>query len=625
MDDRQRSDVSEVLVATAPGSMSEEPVVATDHERHGRDDMSRQPERLLAVAPAPIQADGGTLDHYLHAWQAQFTGGLSPTGIALAWWDWALHLGNAPAKQMQLAETAIAEAARFAQDIAGIGLTGGGALKPDPADHRFRATPWHDAPFNVLARGFHLAEQWAKVSTTGVPGVRQRHERLVSFLARQWLEALSPANSPLTNPEVIGQTWRAGGGNLLLGAMNAWDDARRHVLPDADSPTAPYRVGVDIAATPGKVVFRNRLMELIQYAPATPTVKAEPVLLVPAWIMKYYILDLSGRNSLVRYLVEHGFTVFAISWRNPGAEERDIGLDDYRELGVMAALDAIGAIVPERRVHAAGYCLGGTLLAIAAAEMAREEDDRLASITLLTTQVDFTEAGELLTFISEDQIAFLEDEMWVRGYLDSSHMSGVFQALRADELVWAQAVRRYLLGEADCGNDLMAWNRDATRMPYRMQAEYLRQLFLGNDLARGRYLVDGRPLSLGDIKAPIFSVATEADHVAPWRSVYKIALLSGAELTFVLTKGGHNGGVVSEPGHPGRFYRLHRRAPGSAAIDADSWLALAARLEGSWWESWTGWLAERSSAADTAPPGFGSPEDGYPALSDAPGKYVLMR
>jgi polyhydroxyalkanoate synthase len=323
--------------------------------------------------------------------------------------------------------------------------------------------------------------------------------------------------------------------------------------------------------------------------------------------------------------VDRGFTVFAISWKNPGAEDRDIGLDDYREFGFMAALEAIGAIVPEQRVHAAGYCLGGTLLAIAAAEMAREDDDRLASVTLLTAQVDFTEAGELLTFISEDQIAFLEDEMWVRGYLDATHMSGMFQALRSNDLVWAHAVRQYLLGERDGLTDLMAWNRDTTRMPYRMQTEYLRQLFFGNDLARGRYLVDGKPLALGDIDTPIFAVATEGDHVAPWRSVYKIALLAKAELTFALTKGGHNGGVVSEPGHRGRVYRLHCRRAGDPLIDADGWLAVAERRDGSWWESWVAWLDARSGAKDALPPLFGAAEQGYPVLEDAPGRYVHMQ
>lgn len=584
---------------------------------------------LSQAARGSRQSDGGApgvraFDHFLHAWQAQFTGGLSPTGVGLAWCDWLLHLANSPGKQGELAACALAESLELMRHAAA--LTGGdAAAAPGADDHRFDGAEWAPAPFSALAQAHLSAERLLRAATTEVPGVRQRHERLVAFLARQWLDAVSPANFPFSNPEVLQRSWRAGGLNFVLGAMNAWEQACRLVLAPDDAPTAPYRPGIDIAATPGKVVLRNRLMELIQYAPSTPQVAREPILLVPAWIMKYYILDLSGSHSLIRFLVDHGFTVFAISWRNPGAEERDIGLDDYRELGVMAALEAIGAIVPDQRVHAAGYCLGGTLLAIAAAEMARAQDDRLASITLLTTQVDFTEAGELLTFISEDQIAFLEDEMWVHGYLDAAHMAGAFQALRASELVWAQAVRQYQLGERDGVTDLMAWNRDATRMPYRMQVEYLRQLFLGNDLARGRFLVDGRPIALGDIAVPVFAVATERDHVAPWRSVYKIGLLTGADLTFVLASGGHNGGVVSEPGHRGRSYRLHHRAAGAGSIDADRWLTLAERRMGSWWEAWVAWLAERSSGIDAPPPHFGAPEQGYPPLMDAPGTYILMR
>jgi polyhydroxyalkanoate synthase len=339
--------------------------------------------------------------------------------------------------------------------------------------------------------------------------------------------------------------------------------------------------------------------------------------------MKYYVLDLSAHNSLVRYLVDQGHTVFMISWKNPTAEDRDLGLDDYRRLGVMAALDAIGAIVPERRVHAVGYCLGGTLLAIAASAMARDGDDRLASATLLAAQTDFTEPGEIMLFLNETEVAFLEDMMWDRGYLDSYQMAGAFQLLRSSDLIWSRSVHEYLLGRRQEMSDLMAWNADATRMPYRMHSEYLRRLLLDNDLAQGRYEVDGRPITISDIRVPIFAVATLRDHVAPWTSAYKIHLLTDTDVTFVLTSGGHNAGIVSEPGHPRRSYQIALKRERDIYVDPGTWHTTTPTREGSWWPEWVSWL-RRHSSDKVQPPPMGAPDKGYPALEDAPGRYVLQ-
>jgi polyhydroxyalkanoate synthase len=434
---------------------------------------------------------------------------------------------------------------------------------------------------------------------------------------------MAPANFALTNPEFLHATITQGGTNLTRGALN-WIEDWQRILSKRQPPGAEaFQVGKTVGITRGKVVYRNQLIELLQYAPATETVSAEPILIVPAWIMKYYILDLSPHNSLVKYLVEKGHTVFMISWKNPGPEDRDLGMEDYRTLGIMEALAAIATIVPGRKIHAAGYCLGGTLLSIAAAVMARDGDERLKSMTLFAAETDFTEAGELMLFIDEAEVAYLEDIMWDQGYLDTAQMAGAFQLLRSNDLIWSRMVHQYLLGQREPMTDLMAWNADATRMPSRMHSEYLRSLFLNNDLAEGRYKVGGRPVFLADIRAPLFAVGTVRDHVAPWRSVYKIGLLVDTAVTFVLTAGGHNVGIVSEPGHPRRNYQTATRKAGEKHLDPETWQAVAPQQEGSWWPAWQAWLMGHSGER-VPPPPMGAPDKGYPPLGDAPGRYVLQ-
>ncbi|NPV04700.1 MAG: alpha/beta fold hydrolase [Syntrophaceae bacterium] len=566
---------------------------------------------------------GSNLDRLVHAWLGRLTGGLSPASMTLAYLDWLMHLAYSPAKQAQLVEKALRKALRLALYLQQCACEGDGApcIEPLPQDRRFTGEAWQRWPYKLYWQSFLLAQQWWHNATSGVQGVSRRHEDFVSFAARQWLDVFSPSNYLWSNPEILGATIEQGGRNLVRGAQHVFDDWGRAVLGRKPAGAEAFEVGRNLAVTPGKVVLRNRLIELIQYAPATETVRPEPVLIVPAWIMKYYILDLSPHNSLVRHLVEKGHTVFVISWKNPGPEDRDLGLEDYRTLGVMAALEAVSAIVPGPKIHAAGYCLGGTLLAIAAAAMARDGDERLRSLTLLTSQTDFSEPGELTLFIDESQVTFLENMMWDQGYLDSRQMAGAFQMLRTNDLVWSRVVRDYLMGERRPMNDLMAWNADATRMPYRMHTEYLRRLYLQNDLAQGRFEAGGQPVALGDIRIPLFVVGTETDHVSPWRSVYKIHLLADTDITFVLTSGGHNVGVVNPPGNDRAYFRIATKRESDRHVDPDRWVEQNPPQKGSWWPSWVSWLAALSGEP-VPPPPTGAKDAGYPPLGDAPGTYV---
>ncbi|SHK21479.1 polyhydroxyalkanoate synthase [Roseomonas rosea] len=567
------------------------------------------------------------IDRMREAMTARATGGVSPASLALALFDWSLHLASAPGKRMELADKAGRKAVRLLTWLAASCAQQEvpPCIEPLPGDYRFRAEAWRKQPFAFWAQAFLLNQQWWHNVTREVPGMAPHHEDVVSFAARQWLDVFSPSNSPFANPEILEKTFQTGGENLLHGLRNWFEDVGRLATGQPPVGAESFLPGRDVAVTPGKVVYRNHLIELIQYAPATETVLAEPVLIVPAWIMKYYILDLSPQNSLVRHLVSKGHTVFCVSWRNPTAQDRDLAMDDYRRMGVMAALDAVQAILPGRKIHATGYCLGGTLLAIAAAAMARADDDRLASVTLLAAQTDFTEPGELALFIDHSQMHFLDSMMWNKGYLSAEQMAGAFQLLRTNDLIWSRLVHDYLMGERTPMIDLMAWNADSTRMPYRMHAEYLQRLYLDNELAAGRFLVEGRPAALQNIRVPLFVVGTERDHVAPWRSVYKIHFLADTDVTFVLTSGGHNAGIVSEPGRARRRFRVATRRMDDKCLDAEEWATAAERKEGSWWEEWVPWLSARSSPEPVAPPPMGAADKGCAPVGDAPGTYVFQR
>lgn len=551
---------------------------------------------------------------------ATFIGGQSPWAAAEAWRDWAFHLAASPGRRLELADHAVRAAAQLWASALGGGRQPW-AFEPLPSDRRFRDPAWDRFPFSLLAQGqLALEAQW-RLATRDLRGVSEHHRRRVEFLGQFLLNALAPVNGVLTNPEVLDAAAETGGRNFVEGAKLYLEDFARLTAGGRLTGLEPFKVGRTMAMTPGEVVFRNDLMEVIQYAPTTPKVRAEPVLIVPAWIMKYYILDLTPETSLARHLVDQGFTVFIISWRNPGAEAHDVGFEDYRRRGVETAIEVVGRIVRGEKIQAVGYCLGGTTLAITAA--ARNADGRggLATLSLLAAQTDFDDAGELMLFIDEAQLALLEDMMLVQGYLDARQMSGAFYALRANEMLWSQMVQRYLIGKPKPLGPLDAWLADSTRMPARMHGEYLRGLFLENSFAHGRYATPGGAVAMKDITVPVFALGAERDHIAPWRSVYKIELYGSTDTTFVLTGGGHNTSVVSPPGKRGAYYWVRETEPGQPYAEPDVWQKTALREAGSWWPCWTDWLRRRASGRMIDPPPMGG--DLLQPLDPAPGTYVL--
>jgi polyhydroxyalkanoate synthase subunit PhaC len=580
---------------------------------------AHSPNNPGAAAEAQLKKD---LHRQLLAQLATITGGVAPDDYLQAWWDWYLNLSNEPAKQLNLVQSAF-EKALDTWQFATRAATGA----PTPTEHPvagFSDPAWNVWPFNLYAKSYTNWVSWmqeALTAGTRAPGSAQSRLR---FATEQFLAAASPANFLHTNPELLNKTVAESGQNLVRGLKNWLEDAERALAGRRPSGAEQFQVGRDVALTPGKVVFRNRLIELLQYSPQTQTVYAEPVLITPAWIMKYYILDLSPRNSLVRYLVEKGHTVFMISWKNPTAVDRDLGMDDYVQLGFKDALQVVNEIVPKRKVHAVGYCIGGTLLSIGAALLGGSKDARLASMTLLAALTDFGDPGELSVFISPSQLSMLEAVMHKAGVLESERMGAAFMMLRSRDLLWTPAVETYIRGERIKPNDLMAWNADGTRMPWRMHSEYLERLYLKNELAKGEFNVGEQSVSLKSIRLPMFVVGTESDHVAPWRSVYKVRELTcSPDYTFLLTSGGHNAGIVCGPAHPKRRYRVLTWPNTTDIRTPHDWLTAAPVNSGSWWPEWQRWLVARSDPElQPARPVVARPGSFDPVLEDAPGRYV---
>jgi polyhydroxyalkanoate synthase len=497
----------------------------------------------------------------------------------------------------------------------------------DPKDRRFKDDAWRESEvFDFIKQSYLLSARWIQSTVNEVEGLDGKTRQKLDFYTRQFIDAMAPSNFVMTNPEVLRKTAETGGENLVKGLNNLLADLERGKgkLSIRMTDLEAFQIGQNIAVTPGKVVFQNELIQLIQYAPTTEQVLKRPLLILPPWINKYYILDLRPKNSLVRWAVEQGHTVFMVSWVNPDERLADRSFEAYMTEGVLAALDAMHQATGERDANVIGYCLGGTLLASTLAYMAarddgRGKDGRIKSATFLTTMIDFEEAGELSVFIDEAQLDALEAKMEHRGFLDGAEMATTFNMLRANDLIWSFVVNNYLLGNEPFPFDLLYWNSDSTRMPAAMHSFYLRKMYQENLLAQpGGISLAGQPIDLSRITVPAYFLSTREDHIAPWLSTYRGTQLVKGRTRFVLAASGHIAGVVNPPEAGKYSHWVNPELP----ADPEAWFAGATELAGSWWPDWQRWVTGLSKAQVPARvPG----EGGLPAIEDAPGAYVKVR
>lgn len=495
-------------------------------------------------------------------------------------------------------------------------------IAPDLSDKRFKDEAWSEQlVFDYVKQSYLLASRWIQGTVAEIDSLDPQTKGKVEFYTRQFVDALSPSNFALTNPTVLKRAADTKGESLLKGLQNLFDDLERGKgdLKISMTNEAAFKVGENIAVSPGKVIYQTELMQLIQYAPTTAQAYKRPLLLVPPWINKFYILDLKPKNSFIKYAVDQGYTVFVVSWANPGPDLAHKTFEHYLDEGPLAALDAIEQAIGEREVNIIGYCLGGTLTACLLAWMAARGDTRIKAATFFTTMTDFAEPGELAVFIDDQQLDMIERHMQEKGYLEARHMQKVFNLMRANDLIWGFVVNNYLLGREPIAFDLLYWNADSTRMPYMMHSFYLRNMYQKNLLAQpGGITLKGVPIDLGMIKTPCYFISAKEDHIAPWASTYRGSLLFGGPVRFVLGGSGHIAGIVNPPASAKYGYWTSAKRP----ADPAAWLAGAQQNDGSWWPDWDAWLARKSGAKVPArDPAAG----GLQPLEDAPGSYVAVR
>jgi len=500
--------------------------------------------------------------------------------------------------------------------LAGIDSSQGSA--PPPSDKRFAAPEWLNNPiYRALKELYLLASDWL-LKQGEIEGVEDAERQRLNFHLRQFVDAMSPALLLVSNPAALRRAMETGGASLADGARNLLNDLKEGQLSIVD--LTAFAPGRNLALTPGRVIHRNRLFVLIKYAPTTETVHETPLLIVPHWINKYYILDMQPKNSIVRYLVEQGFTVFIISWKNPDESMAGLTIEDYMELGPLEASEVVREITGKSSMNVMGYCIGGTLLTLTLAWLAARGDRRFGSATFMVSLQDFAKVGDIAVFISEPSIDFVEQQMLERGYLESREMANMFNLLRANDLIWANVVNNYLMGNKPPAFDLLYWNSDGTRMAATAHSWYLRNTYFENNLIKpGKIHLKGEAINLGRITLDAYAVGAEKDHIVPWDSAWRITQLVGGAVRFALASSGHIAGIVNPPGGKGAYWVTE---PGIPAADPQQWLKAATRHDGSWWTDWAAWLSARSGRL-VAPPPLGS--KAHPPLADAPGSYVLEK
>ena len=557
----------------------------------------------------------------------QQDGGFSvfnPQSVVQAFMAASAGLMSDPAKlmeaQMRLWQDSMALWQSAAQRMAGQQTEPLAA--PDRGDRRFKDDAWVEDPlYDYLKQSYLLTSRWVQGVVHEVEGLDPKDKEKVEFYTRQYLSALAPSNFAMTNPQVVRKTMESGGANLLSGLKHLLDDLEQGKgrLQISMTDRSAFKVGENVAVTPGKVVYQNELMQLIQYAPSTDKVHKRPLLFVPPWINKFYVMDLQPKNSLIKWAVDQGHTLFVISWVNPRKELAHKTFEDYMREGPLAALDAIGQATGEREVNVLGFCIGGILMVATLAYLAAVGDKRVHSATFLATMVDLKDVGEVSVFIDENQLKALEAHVAEKGYLEGHHMADMFNMMRENDLIWSFVVNNYLMGRDPMRFDLLYWNSDSTRLPAAMLIYYLRKIYMENGLTKpGGLELGGVPIEVGKIKTPSYFLATKDDHIAPWVSSYPATQLFSGPVKFVLGASGHIAGVINPPAANKYCYWTNSKTP----ADAAAWLAGAKSHEGSWWTDWGKWLARKGGPKVAArSPGAGK----LKAIEDAPGSYVKVR